>query len=107
MTFLKYVDINVCCFIPGKVLDEIFSVLRTISKDENPPRAFEILQELRDISSMAMEHFDEKISPELIRAASSVSSPGSSTSFCSPRKAGESPSFFLTGDFSTIGFLNR
>ena len=65
MTFLKYVDINVCCFIPGKVLDEIFSVLRTISKDENPPRAFEILQELRDISSMAMEYFDEKIVPIL------------------------------------------
>ena len=63
MTFLKYVDINVCCFIPGKVLDEIFSVLRTISKDENPPRAFEILQELRDISSMAMEYFEDKIVP--------------------------------------------
>lgn len=63
MTFLKYVDINVCCFIPGKVLDEIFSVLRTITKDENPPRAFEILQELRDISSMAMEYFEDKIVP--------------------------------------------
>lgn len=63
MTFLKYVDINVCCFIPGKVLDEIFTVLRTISKDENPPRAFEILQELRDISSMAMEYFEDKIVP--------------------------------------------
>ena len=63
MTFLKYVDVNLCCFIPGKVIDEIFSVLRTIAKDENPPRAFEILQELRDISSMAMEYFDDKIVP--------------------------------------------
>merc|ERR1712106_289099 len=50
-------------FIPGKVIDEIFSVLRTIQADENPPRAYEILQELRDISSMAMEYFDEKIVP--------------------------------------------
>ena len=63
MTFLKYVDVNMCCFIPGKVIDEIFTVLRIIVKDENPPRAFEILQELRDISSMAMEYFDDKIVP--------------------------------------------
>ena len=61
MTFLKYVDLNLGCFIPGKVIDEIISVLRTIKKDENPPRAYEILQELRDISSMAMEYFDDKI----------------------------------------------
>ena len=65
MTFLKYVDLSLCCFIPGKVIDEIFSVLRTIQADENPPRAYEILQELRDISSMAMEYFDEKIVPSL------------------------------------------
>ena len=65
MTFLKYVDLNLCCFIPGKVIDEIISVLRTIKEDENPPRAYEILQELRDISSMAMEYFDDKIVPTL------------------------------------------
>ena len=65
MTFLKYVDLNLGCFIPGKVIDEIISVLRTIKKDENPPRAYEILQELRDISSMAMEYFDDKIVPTL------------------------------------------
>lgn len=65
MTFVKYVDLDLCCFIPGKVIDEIFSVLRTIQSDENPPRAYEILQELRDISSMAMEHFDENIVPSM------------------------------------------
>jgi len=65
MTFLKYVDMNLCCFIPGKVIDEIFSVLRCIQDEETPPRAFEILQELRDISSMAIEHFDENIAPSL------------------------------------------
>ena len=32
---------------------------------DNPPRAHELLQELRDISSMAMEHFDEHIVPRL------------------------------------------
>ncbi|XP_046419432.1 F-box only protein 28 [Neodiprion virginianus] len=65
MTFIKYVDLNLCCFIPGKVIDEIFRVLRLIRDAKTPPRAHEILQELRDISSMAMEHFDEKILPKL------------------------------------------
>ena len=65
MTFLKYVDMHLCCFIPGKVIDEIYSVLRCIQDEETPPRAYEILQELRDISSMAIEHFDEKIAPSL------------------------------------------
>ncbi|XP_066592217.1 F-box only protein 28 [Prorops nasuta] len=65
MTFIKYVDLNLCCFIPGKVIDEIFRVLRLIRDSKTPPRPHEILQELRDISSMAMEHFDEKILPDL------------------------------------------
>jgi len=67
MTFLKYVDMDLCCFIPGKVVDEILCVLRCIQGDEAPPRAFEILQELRDLSSMAMEHFDENIAPAFSR----------------------------------------
>ena len=65
MTFVKYIDLDICCFIPGKVIDEIFSVLHSLQKEEQPPRAYEILQELRDISSMAMEYFDEKIVPTL------------------------------------------
>jgi F-box protein 28 len=64
MTFTKYIDAGLCCFIPGKVIDEIFRVLRRL-KDSETPRAHEVLQELRDISSMAMEHFDEKIVPLL------------------------------------------
>lgn len=46
------------------MIDEIFRVLRLITMSKTPPRTPEILQELRDISSMAMEHFDEKILPE-------------------------------------------
>lgn len=65
MTFIKYVDMNLCCFIPGKVIDEIYRVLKLVQNTKSPPRAHEILQELRDISSMAMEHFDEKIVPIL------------------------------------------
>ncbi len=36
-----------------------------VMKTPKPPRPHEILQELRDISSMAMEHFDEKVVPIL------------------------------------------
>lgn len=50
-----------CCFIPGKVLDEIRKVLNLVSTPKEGLRAHEILQELRDISSMAIEHFDEHV----------------------------------------------
>lgn len=65
MSYLKYIDMGLCCFIPGKVLDELNCILRTLQKADQPPRSHEFLQELRDISSMAMEHFDEKIAPLL------------------------------------------
>ena len=58
--FIKYVDLNLCCFIPGKVIDEIISVLRTIQMEENLPAAYEILEELRDLSSMAIEFFEQE-----------------------------------------------
>ncbi|XP_037933846.1 F-box only protein 28 isoform X1 [Teleopsis dalmanni] len=63
MTYGKYMDLSLCCFIPGRVLDEIFRILRLISKTAKQLRPHEVLQELRDISSMAIEHFDEKIVP--------------------------------------------
>lgn len=66
MTYQKYMNNGKCCFIPGKVIDECFKILRSISStDVKTLRAHEILQELRDISSMAIEHFDEKIAPDL------------------------------------------
>lgn len=48
-----------------QVLDELFSVLRFVKNAKEPPRSHEVLMELRDISSMAMEHFEEKILPSL------------------------------------------
>lgn len=47
------------------MIDEIYKVLRTIQTSANPPRVHELLQELRDISSMAMEYFEEKVAPTL------------------------------------------
>ncbi|OWR48885.1 F-box only protein 28 [Danaus plexippus] len=63
MTYSKFIDIGICCFIPGRVIDEIKRVLSIVEGPQTPPRVHEVLQELRDISSMAIEHFDDKISP--------------------------------------------
>lgn len=63
-----------------QVIDEILHVLSTISHvkvkssssifilSERPLRTHEVLQELRDISSMAIDHFEEKIAPSLKKA---------------------------------------
>ncbi|XP_022194675.1 uncharacterized protein LOC111052337 isoform X1 [Nilaparvata lugens] len=65
MTFLKYIECKQCCFIPGKVIDELLRVIKYVNKSIHPPRPHDLLQELRDITSMAMEHFEERIVPIL------------------------------------------
>lgn len=67
MTYSKYIELKLCCFIPGKVIDEVIRVLNFVETTLKPLRTHEVLQELRDISSMAIEHFDEKISHALKR----------------------------------------
>lgn len=49
------------------MLDECYRVLREVVVHKNPPKSYELLQELRDISSMAMEHFEEHIVPTMKR----------------------------------------
>ncbi|EDV96365.1 GH16208 [Drosophila grimshawi] len=61
MTYSKFIDSNLCCFIPGRVLDEISAILKLVGSSPKQLRPHEVLQELRDISSMAIEHFDERI----------------------------------------------
>lgn len=68
MTYTKYMDLDLCCFIPGRVIDEVLNILRVIERTsmvKTPLRAHEVLQELRDISSMATDHFDDEIAPAL------------------------------------------
>lgn len=65
------------------MIDEVLHVLSIISSLNNtaqssqtgtflmcdrPLRTYEVLQELRDISSMAIDHFEEKIAPSLKKA---------------------------------------
>lgn len=75
MTYGKYIETNLCCFIPGKIIDEMQSILRLVHNTpavNNKLRAHEVLQELRDISSMAIDHFDEKIANDLKKSYSDL-----------------------------------
>ncbi|MFH4976039.1 hypothetical protein AB6A40_002748 [Gnathostoma spinigerum] len=71
MTFGKHIVNDTCCFIAGKVLDEAYSVLHTLNNcvkhNEKPKETQELLRDIRDYSSMAIEYFDETISPSLTR----------------------------------------
>ena len=44
MTFGKYIDANLCCFIPGKIIDEIYNVLAILKTKCDPPSTYEVLQ---------------------------------------------------------------
>ena len=66
MTIMRYVDEGYCSFFPGKVLDELRRVYVNIkSSNSSISRSTELLRELRDISSMAMEYFDETLLPQI------------------------------------------
>ncbi|KAI6183187.1 F-box domain-containing protein [Aphelenchoides bicaudatus] len=70
MTYKKYIDAQISCFIPGKVLDLCFNVLNMIRnyvKNEvyMQLNAINILRDVRDYSTMASEHFDQYIVPIL------------------------------------------
>ncbi|XP_077303020.1 F-box protein pallbearer isoform X2 [Arctopsyche grandis] len=65
MAYSRFVEQGMCCFIPGKVLDEFRHVVTVVDECNPLPLAFEVLQELRDISGMAIEHFEEVVAPSL------------------------------------------
>lgn len=51
MTYKKYIDLRYCCFIPGKVLDIAFSVIRQTNTYllRNTPVILDVIQLLKDI----------------------------------------------------------
>ena len=63
-TFGKYIDANLCCFIPGKIIDEVYNIFN-ILRNQEIPTEWKVLQELRDICAMAKEHFESEIMPGL------------------------------------------
>lgn len=106
MTYLKYIERKTVCFIPGKVIDECFKILRATALNENTQlRTHEILQELRDLSSMAIEHFEEKIVPDIQKAQIDQKNVSISTIYeylsSSPRPGPSIENFDLSRNSST------
>ena len=44
LSFGKYIEANLCCFIPGKIIDEIYNVLEILKTNIEPPSTYEVLQ---------------------------------------------------------------
>uniref|UniRef100_A0A2M4AIN6 F-box domain-containing protein n=2 Tax=Anopheles triannulatus TaxID=58253 RepID=A0A2M4AIN6_9DIPT len=65
MTFGKHIERKHCCFFPGAILDEVYSVIRYIRTTPSLDRPFKVTDELFDLSTMAMEYFKEHIEPNL------------------------------------------
>ena len=78
LVLLRYIDSGLCCFFPGKVLDEILYVVGILKAEENPPQSYVILQEVRELSNMAFEYFKEEIVPSLEKA---IAPSGQNTGF--------------------------
>uniref|UniRef100_A0A182Q7J9 F-box domain-containing protein n=1 Tax=Anopheles farauti TaxID=69004 RepID=A0A182Q7J9_9DIPT len=65
MTFGKHIERKHCCFFPGGILDEVYSVLYYIRTSPSLDRPYKVTDELFDLSTMAMEYFKEHIEPNL------------------------------------------
>ncbi|CAF3373524.1 unnamed protein product [Rotaria sp. Silwood1] len=65
LTFGSAIQNSYCCFYPGRLLDEIYSVLDRLKTQQSFSNPCTLLQETRDMSSMAIEHFREQIKPKL------------------------------------------
>ncbi|XP_058054484.1 uncharacterized protein LOC131206105 [Anopheles bellator] len=65
MTFGKHIERKHCCFFPGAILDEVYSVISYIRTTPALDRPFKVTDELFDLSTMAMEYFKEHIEPNL------------------------------------------
>lgn len=69
MTFKRYIEDGACCFMAGKILDEAFCVLHYLNdcmkKKQQPEDAQDLLKDIRDYSSMAIEYFDDHIASTL------------------------------------------
>ena len=74
-TFSKYINLNLCCFIPGQVIDNMMSIFQTIQEDWDSKRdvyrcecsnAYKALHKSIDTSIKAIQYFNERIAPNLL-----------------------------------------
>lgn len=96
MSLGKHIERKHCCFFPGEILDEVYSILHYIKKKRKQTTSrldlpYKVTDELFDLSTMAMEYFKEKIEPNLPEIAyfstdflnfSSSFGSGSSNKYC-------------------------
>ena len=55
--FSRFISLNLCCFIPGKLIDEILKTLRIVKNQDSVQ--WSILTEIIDIYPLAHKHFME------------------------------------------------
>lgn len=65
MTFGKHIERKHCCFFPGEILDEVYSILHYLKTTIKLARPYKVTDELFDLTTMAMEYFKEHIEPNL------------------------------------------
>ncbi|KAI5637438.1 f-box domain-containing protein [Phthorimaea operculella] len=65
MTFGKHIERKHCCFFPGEILDEVYSILAYLKTTTKLARPYKVTDELFDLTTMAMEYFKEHIEPNL------------------------------------------
>ncbi|KAL4716632.1 hypothetical protein ACJJTC_008267 [Scirpophaga incertulas] len=65
MTFGKHIERRHCCFFPGEILDEVYSILAYLKTTTKLARPYKVTDELFDLTTMAMEYFKEHIEPKL------------------------------------------
>lgn len=70
LVFNSHIREGACCFMSGKVIDEAYSVRRILFANallNKPINQIELLEELRDLSSMAVEYFKGRLLPDMQR----------------------------------------
>ncbi|XP_023309625.2 uncharacterized protein LOC111691205 [Lucilia cuprina] len=65
MTFGKHIERGHCCFFPGAILDEVYTILNYIKNTPCLERPYRVTDELFDLSTMAMEYFRDRIESTL------------------------------------------
>ena len=71
-TFGHYMNANLCCFFPGRIIDEVYTIVDIIpQRYDNMYGLFgstpvvRVTREFKDISIMARDHFAKKIKKTL------------------------------------------
>jgi F-box domain len=78
-TYKEFVVRGQCCFVAGKVIDELLKIVRMVrfmprdTTTTSHAHVYFVLREFRDLSSMAMEHFDRRVAPAFKREKNETS----------------------------------